>query len=245
MGSLHTTELNYIRQGVQMLNFANVEGLSDAKIAAISPADIATLRSTIENIATAHGTEKDFLLRHISQFVQKLYDLTRPMATPVTPSGGNFTTAQTGGAIADGGSVYARVSAIDRFGNESLAGPEQSVATPGNTGNDNTVTLKNMAAVDGAASYRIYVSKTSATYTGYQTATLAELEGASGKTITDLSANVAGSLPTVNNAKTAALSTTEIAAAISTGTFASLLSKITGEDSTVDSTLNRTRFVTR
>lgn len=243
---LHETEKNYIRMGTASLNHANKAGLDDVAVAAISPADIDGLQAAIVGIATAHSVEREYLLRHISQMTRKLFDLTKPMATPVTPSGGNLTTATSGGALLDNTAYFFRITAIDRFGNESLPSAQGTKSTgAAATADDNTITIKNMAAVDGAASYRVYFSATTGVYTGYQTATVAELEGSGGKTIADLAANTTGSLPTVNNAKTAALSTTEIAAAISTGTFASLLSKVTAEDSTVDTALDRTHYVTR
>lgn len=246
MGELHITEKNYIRFGVSSLNHAFGAGLTDVRVAAISPADIDGLKAAIVGIATAHEVERSFLLRHISQMVQKLFDLTKPMATPVGPSGGNFTTATSGGSLLDNTAYFFRITAIDRFGNESLPSAEITKTTGAAAGaDDNTITLKNVAAVDGAASYRVYTSLTTAVYTGYQAVTKALLEGATGFVFLALASNVAGTLPTTNGAKTSALSTTEIAAAVATGTFAALLAEVTEEDTTVDSALDRTHYVVR
>lgn len=244
---IHEVEKNFIRMGVASLNHANIAGLDDVLVASVSPATIATLRTAVEGIATAHSTTKDFLLRHSSQMLQKLNDLTRPMATPVAPSGGNLTTATSGGSLLDNTTYYFKVTAVDIFGNESLPSAQVSKATgAAATADDNLIVLKNMAAIDGAVSYRLYPSLTTGVFTsGYVSVTVAAIEGSTGYSFLTMSGLTANTIPTVNNAFTSALSYTEIVDAIGVGTFASLLSKVTAEDSTVDTALDRSFYVVK
>lgn len=228
VGFSHITQDFLVRSGIISLNKANLLGLDDTAVGAISPSTVAGIKTALDALVV-HETNKNYI-RQIKNAVQRLSEFQYPMLTPTTPSGSNVTTATTGGSLDDSTTYYFRISAIDQDGNESLASTEGSKATgAAGAANDNTITLKNLTQIVGAASYRVYFSDTSDTYTGYQAAAAADIEGSSGFTITALADNVAGTIPTTNSAHSYILSVNEIAAAVDTGTFAALRGKVSSD----------------
>lgn len=71
--TVHETEENLLRSTVVQLNKANLLGLNDSAVGAISPATVAGLKTKIAAL-TVHETEQNFL-RQINNGVQKMYDL--------------------------------------------------------------------------------------------------------------------------------------------------------------------------
>ena len=82
---------------------------------------------------------------------------TAQLAAPVNDT---FTTAATGGTLADSTYYYYRVAAINASGGTSLASTETSIET-GSTGGIHTVTVK-WLTVAGATSYKVYGRSTGA-----------------------------------------------------------------------------------
>lgn len=114
------------------------------------------------------------------------------------------TTSTTGGTLA-AATYFAKVVAIDAFGNQTLPGTEVTKTTTGTT---STVTYT-WTAVTNATSYRVYIGTTSGTEAHYLPAT--------GTTVTDIGSGYTNSaLPTVNNTQLATINSTGL------GTFGSL-----------------------
>lgn len=237
---LHETEKNFIRFGVIHANRLNKLGLGDTEVAAVSPSNITGLETKIDAL-NVHETDA-FLRRQCKKTLTKLSTLTSNIGKPGAPT---LTTAATGGTIDDGVTAHIKITAIDQNGVESIASDDTTLEITGDGSDDNTLTIKDMPQVKGAASYRIYPSLTT-TFAGYVADASKTIEGASGVTLTTLTGGLTGSSapPTTSAAVTPALSNDEIAEAVTTGTYAALLSKITDDDSTVLTTLDRGGQVT-
>lgn len=240
---LHETEKNFTRFGLIHANMANKLGLSDAVIAALATGDAAGLDAALAAL-NVHETESNFK----RQIRRTLTKLTTGLKTSIgKPGAPTLATANSGGSIADATTVFVVVTAIDQDGVESVAGVEATLVITGNGGNDNTLTVKSLSPVNGAASYRIYYGSvgTGAYEKGYKADAAKAVEGSTGVTVTTLSSGLtAGTPPTSSVAGVAALSVTEIAAAKAAGLFTTLRSGITNDDSSLDATLDRGAQVT-
>ena len=74
------------------------------------------------------------------------------LAAPVNDT---FTSANSGGTLADNTAYYYRVAAVNAQGGTSLASTETSITTSGTGGGAHTVTVK-WIAVTGAVTYKVY-----------------------------------------------------------------------------------------
>ena len=74
MAIVHETEENFLRSAVIFLNKANLLGLSDAVVAALSPATVAGLKTAISNLAI-HETFQNYV-RQINNAITKMSVMT-------------------------------------------------------------------------------------------------------------------------------------------------------------------------
>lgn len=74
MAIVHETEENFLRSAVIFLNKANILGLSDAVVAALSPATVAGLKTSISNLAI-HETFQNYV-RQINNAITKMSVMT-------------------------------------------------------------------------------------------------------------------------------------------------------------------------
>lgn len=119
-----------------------------------------------------------------------------------TPKPPQPTAAAGGGGTSNlaNGTYYLKFTAIDASGNESLAGNEVSVTLSGGTTN-NQIVVPAGTAIKGAASYRVYRSTTSGTYSGYYARTAAQfVAGFTDNGAGDFVLVGTSAPPTVNNA---------------------------------------------
>lgn len=231
---IHGTEEFIVKSTLVEFNRMNKAGFVDANVAAITNGNIAGLKSDIEGLATLHETERNFA-RHCSNMISKMSAMKKgAVAAPgvVTP-----TDVTTGGALLPNVTYNFKYTAIDIDGNESAASAVFSLITANDGNSTHRYTFSALTTVVGAESYRLYRKKSTDTdYSGYLPVTKANAEAGGTAFYSGTTGEViigTATPPTTGTAQIGVLTNVEVAAAKSTGTFASLLSKITADSSEV------------
>lgn len=100
MAIVHETEENFLRSAVIFLNKANILGLDNAAVAAISPTTVAGLQTTVTNLPV-HETFKNYT-RQINNAITKMSKMTDAGGAAV------ITDAEVGTAVGTGTFVALR-----------------------------------------------------------------------------------------------------------------------------------------
>lgn len=118
------------------------------------------------------GIQEQEILKNAIRLFNQYNSIRIPLGIPIPPQP---TGASGGGGASNlaNGTYYLKFTAIDASGNESKAGNEVSVTLSGGTTN-NQIVVPAGTAVKGAASYRVYRSTSSGSYSGYYTRTKAQ-----------------------------------------------------------------------
>lgn len=172
---------------------ATGDGMSDAALAAISSkGTVAKLRALIVALPfkERHKAKRDFIVSALDDASGRLFLIGAIGTVTATPT-------TSGGSLADD-DYFFRVTAVDRFGNETLASAEATATVSGGSGSGK-VTLS-VPATRGAVTFRVYCSLTTGVYTGYiaDTANAAITGSARSIVITDISSLTAGTIPTTS-----------------------------------------------
>jgi len=138
------------------------------------------------------GIQEQEILKNAIRTLNRYNSIRIQLGTPIPPQP---TAAAAGGGASNlaNGAYYLKFTAIDASGNESLAGNEVTVTLSGGTTN-NQIVVPAGTAIKGAASYRVYRSTTSGSYSGYYARTAAQFvagytdDGTGGFVLTDTSA---------------------------------------------------------
>jgi hypothetical protein len=222
-------------------NFVILTNKIDAMLSAVTgfvtvPASFAALlaltNSTVADfkvkLAAITGIDESNDRQYIKEYirvVQQMVDMKVPMSAPVAPVP---TGSDSGGSLATG-TYYYRFSAIDAAGGESILSNE--VNSGARTGPNASVAFAAGVAINGAVSYKAYRGTATGPAGTLVSYPLTASQFTTGFTDTGAAgfAGTTATLPTVPTAVKAVLTDTEFAAAVSTGTKAALLSKVTGD----------------
>lgn len=219
--SFSNTDLWLVENCKYALDKAKAFGLDDAAIAAItSSGTVAKLITAIEALDAWNSETDTVFKRDIVDVINVAKRGFIPLVNVGTVTPTLHDDSGTG-TLSDSLTFYYRVTAVDADGNETFPSPEASQATgTGGAANVHDVALA-WTAVEGAASYRVYISQTSETYTGYVAAA-----SNSYSHITDSPTLVTADLPTTNAAKKGVITDAIVETARAAGTIASLINAV-------------------
>lgn len=186
-----------------------------ASLGALGTQTVAGLKAALNALTTLDQSKKFYRDEYVKS-IQRMADLKVILDSPGTMSGAQLETATSGGSLLDNTTYYFKLTAVDASGGETTPGGEFSKATgAAGDADDNTITLKNLTAVSGRTSYRLYFSLVSGTFTsGYFAVAAADIEGAGGHVFSTVSGATAATIPSVNTARIGVLTDAEIVLAV-------------------------------
>lgn len=117
----------------------------------------------------AVSIQEQNILRNLIIMLNKFNLIKINLGTPI-PGALSAAAGGGGGSNIANGTYYFKITAIDASGNETIAGNEVSTTLSGGTTNNQAI-FAAATNVVGAASYRVYRSTTSGSYSGYYTRT--------------------------------------------------------------------------
>lgn len=199
------------------------DGLTDAKVAAISPATVAGLCTTITNLAGYHAAD---VAPDKTLSVSAIRIASAPMF-PLPPVTSPAAAAAAGGSLADDTYYYA-IAQVDADGN---VGPLSAEVNATTSGTDNTVDISWTVGV-GASSFIVYKGTATGVYTNYQA-----VSGSTTATVSDTGANFTGTVTTAptaagsSNAGYGLITDQMVQLAVTAGLYSTLYDAVAAQDS--------------